>query len=69
MTSFILTPKMEIIEEDEFYKRFYIVTCLDDRDQEYHIMVDAVDGGLSVLDNEHQLALVEGEGKLLEEGE
>lgn len=62
----MMTPRMEIIEEDEFYKRFYIVTCLDESGQEYHIMVDAVDGGLSVLDNEHQLALMEGEDKMLE---
>ena len=45
--------------EEEFYKRFYVVTCHDENDQEYHIMVDAVDGGISVLDNEYQLALEE----------
>lgn len=55
----MMTPQMAIIEEEEFYKRFYIVTCLDEKDLEYHIMVDAVDGGISVLDNEYQMALME----------
>lgn len=51
----MMTPNMEIIEEDEFYKRFYIVTCLDNNGMEYRIMVDAVDGGISVLDEERRL--------------
>lgn len=63
----MMTPKMQIIEEEEFYKRFYVVTCHDENDQKYHIMVDAVDGGISVLDNEYQLALEEDGKNLLEE--
>ena len=63
----MMTPKMEIIEEDEFYKRFYIVTAVDDNGLEYHIMVDAVDGGISVLDNEHSLAIDQLQKELLEE--
>ena len=64
----MLTPQMQIIEEDDFFKRFYIVTCLDEKGLEYHIMVDAVDGGISVLDNEYQLQLDLNEEKLLTEG-
>ena len=48
----MMTPQMQIIEEDEFYKKFYIVTCLDAEGLPYFIMVDAVDGGISVLDHE-----------------
>lgn len=61
----MMTPQMEIIEEEEFYKRFYVVTCLDEKGLEYHIMVDAVDGGISVLDNEYQMALEEKSRNLL----
>lgn len=53
----MMTPQMQIIEEEEFYKRFYVVTCLDDSGLPYHIMVDAVDGGISVLDSEHHMEL------------
>lgn len=62
----MMTPQMEIIEEEEFYKRFYVVTCMDKRGMEYHIMVDAVDGGISVLDNEYQLAIMEKSRTMLE---
>ena len=45
-------PKMEIIEEEKFYKHFYIVTCRDRKGRIYFVMVDAVDGGISILDHE-----------------
>ena len=45
----MMTPQMQIIEEDEFYKKFYIVKCLNEEGFEYYIMVDAVDGGISCL--------------------
>jgi hypothetical protein len=48
----LMTPELQIIEEDYFHKKFYIVTCLDENEQPYYIMVDAVDGGISVLDHE-----------------
>lgn len=51
----MMTPQVQIIEEEEFYKRFYVVACLDKAGLEYHIMVDAVDGGISVLDSESQV--------------
>ena len=60
----MMTPQMQIIEEEEFYKRFYIVTCMDENERPYHIMVDAVDGGISVLDSEQHLELQEGIGRL-----
>ncbi len=51
----MFTPEMRIIEEDQFYKKFYVVRCLDEEGQSYYILVDGVDGGLSVLDHEkHQ---------------
>lgn len=48
----MFTPNMQIIEEDVFYKKFYVVGCLDENGLMYHILVDAVDGGISVLDSE-----------------
>lgn len=62
------TPELQIIEEEEFFKRFYVVTCLDENGMEYHIMVDAVDGGISVLDNEYSLQLLENSKRLLAGG-
>ena len=54
----MFTPQMQIIEKDLFYKKFYVVGCIDENGSMYYILVDAVDGGLSVLDNEkHQTAL------------
>ena len=54
----MFTPQIKIIEEDEFYKKFYVVGCMDENGLMYYILVDAVDGGLSVLDNEkHQTVL------------
>lgn len=61
----MMTPQMQIIEEEEFFKRFHVVTCLDEKGLEYHIMVDAVDGGISVLDNESRLQLSEKSSGLL----
>ena len=48
----MFTPQMQIIEEDIFYKKFYVVGCRDENGLMYYILVDGVDGGLSVLDNE-----------------
>ena len=48
----MFVPDMEIIEEYEFYKKFYVVTCKDEEGRFYFIMVDAVDGGISILDHE-----------------
>lgn len=51
----MFTPQMQIIEEDLFYKKFYIVTCTDNNGNIYYILVDAVDGGISVLDHEKHI--------------
>ncbi|MBQ0079304.1 MAG: hypothetical protein KBS66_05360 [Eubacterium sp.] len=48
----MFTPKFNIIEEEKFYKHFYVVTCRDKEGRIYFIMVDAVDGGISILDHE-----------------
>lgn len=53
------TPQMQIVEEDVFYKKFYVVKCLDDQELEYYILVDAVDGGISVLDHGAQQYAIE----------
>ena len=46
----MMTPEMQIIEEDIFYKKFYVVKARDPEEYTYFILVDAVDGGISVLD-------------------
>jgi len=46
----LMTPEMEPIEEVLFHKKFYIMHCKDDEEQDYFIMVDAIDGGISILD-------------------
>lgn len=51
----LVTPKMRIISRDEFYKKYYVVECLDDDGLEYYILVDAIDGSLAVLDNEKHI--------------
>lgn len=51
----LITPKMRIISRDEFYKKYYVVECLDDDGLEYYILVDAIDGSLAVLDHEKHL--------------
>lgn len=64
----MFTPQMQIIEEDLFYKKFYVVGCMDENGQMYYILVDGVDGGLSILDNEmHQEVIEHEEPKLLKE--
>lgn len=45
------TPKIHTTEEKYFHKKFYIVRCLDKEDLDYFIMVDAIDGGLVILDD------------------
>ena len=47
----LMVPNIELTKEEIFYKRFYVMHCLDDEEREYYVMVDAVDGGLSVLDH------------------
>lgn len=47
----LMAPVIQILREEIFYKRFYIMHCLDDEERDYYIMVDAVDGGLSILDH------------------
>lgn len=61
----MFTPTMQIIEEDQFYKRFYVVGCMDENGQMYYILVDGVDGGISVLDNEKQQLVIEDENQEL----
>lgn len=39
-----------IIDKEYFHKRFYIMRCLDEKEMDYYILVDAIDGGISVLD-------------------
>ena len=46
----LIAPVIEIMNEEVFHKKFYIMHCLDDEERDYYIMVDAIDGGLSVLD-------------------
>lgn len=45
------TPGMEIMSEEKFYKKFYIVHCKDEDDLDYFLMVDSVEGELSILDS------------------
>ena len=47
----LMAPNIELIKEETFHKKFYVMHCLDDEERDYYIMVDAVDGGLSVLDH------------------
>lgn len=51
----ISAPQMQIIEEDHFYKKFYVVTCKNKEGFTYFILVDSVDGGISVLDHEKHI--------------
>lgn len=60
----MMVPQMQIIEEDIFYKKFYIIKCLDKDSYVYYILVDAVDGGISVLDHEKHLEELVNDGKL-----
>jgi hypothetical protein len=46
----LIAPVIQVLREEVFHKKFYIMHCLDDEEQDYYIMVDAIDGGLSVLD-------------------
>ena len=60
------TPEMQIIEEDIFYKKFYVVKARDPEGYTYFILVDAVDGGISVLDHEKHIEELAKEGQLEE---
>ncbi len=46
----LMTPVIQAVSEETFHKKFYIMHCLDEEERDYYIMVDAIDGGLSVLD-------------------
>ena len=72
----MMTPDFQIIEEEEFFKRFFVVNCLDPTGLPYDILVDAVDGGMTILDSELHLDLIEksknllgGDDNILEDGE
>lgn len=62
----MMTPQMQIIEEDQFYKKFYIIKCANKEGLMYYILVDAVDGGLSVLDHEKHIEQLAKDGQLEE---
>lgn len=62
----MFTPTMSILEEDEFYKKFYVVTCRDESGLIYFIMVDAVDGGISILDHEQHIETLAKLGQIAE---
>ena len=47
----LMTPAINVTSEEVFYKKFYVMHCLDEEERAYYVMVDAVDGGLSVLDS------------------
>jgi hypothetical protein len=44
-------PGMEIISEEQFYKKFYIIHCKDKDDMDYFLMVDSIEGEISILDS------------------
>lgn len=46
------TPKLQVIEEDVFYKTFYVIQCQDEEELDYYIMVDGIEGNISILDQE-----------------
>lgn len=58
----VSAPQMQIIEEDHFYKKFYVVTCRNKEGFTYYILVDSVDGGISVLDHEKHIEELAKEG-------
>ena len=51
LVKMMYTPRLEIRDERLFYKRYYIVRCLDHEDLSYYVMVDAIDGSMVILDN------------------
>ena len=72
----MMTPEFQIIEEEEFFKRFYVVNCRDSQYLSYDILVDPMDGGMTILDSELHLDLLEksknllgGQDNILEEGD
>lgn len=44
-------PGIEIISEELFYKKFYIIHCKDKEEMDYFLMVDAIEGEMSILDS------------------
>lgn len=44
------TPTIEVDYTEYFHKLFYIVHCKDREDQDYFVMVDSMDGNISILD-------------------
>lgn len=45
------TPSIRVTDEEYFYKKFFIVHCKDMDEEDYFIMVDSMDGAISVLDH------------------
>lgn len=51
----LLTPKLTIMEREEFYKKYYVVEVVNLDGLEYYVLVDAIDCSLAVLDHEKYL--------------
>ncbi|MEG1584987.1 MAG: hypothetical protein RR131_04735 [Anaerovorax sp.] len=43
-------PKITVLEEYLFYKMFYIVQCRDEEEQDYFVLVDSIEGIITILD-------------------
>jgi len=43
------TPTIQLENEEAFYKKFYIVYCMDGDENQYQILLDAMDGNLALL--------------------
>ena len=39
-----------VVQKEYFHKLFHILKCIDEKDRTYYVMVDAVGGGISILD-------------------
>ncbi len=44
------TPTIAVEEEEPFYKKFYLVQCEDPEGTPYYVLVDSMDGSISILD-------------------
>jgi len=44
------TPKIQLEEQEYFHKLFFIACCKDPDDQDYHVLVDSMDGSIAILD-------------------
>lgn len=43
-------PSITVTDETLFYKNFFIVHCKDEAEMDYFIMIDSMDGAISILD-------------------